>query len=76
MFRLAAATGVPVYLTFGTREASRRLAAFDEQACRLIAPDQPLEVLGLGVTPFPVPHAPDDPGPDRAEAKPRLKLFG
>lgn len=61
VFRLAAVARVPVYLTFGTREASRRLPAFDEQACRLIAPDRPLEVLGLGVTPFAVPHDAREP---------------
>lgn len=61
VFRLAAAARVPVYLTYGTREASRRLPAFDEQACRLIAPDKPLEVHGLGITPFAVPHDAREP---------------
>jgi phosphoribosyl 1,2-cyclic phosphodiesterase len=61
VFRLAAAARVPVYLTYGTREASRRLPAFDERACRLISPDQPLEVHGVGVTPFPVPHDAREP---------------
>ena len=61
VFRLAAATGVPVYLTFGTREAARRLPAFDERACRLVEPDQLLEVNGLGVKPFPVPHDAREP---------------
>lgn len=61
VFRLAAAAGVPVYLTYGTREGSRRLPTFDEQACRLISPDQPLEIHGLGVSPFPVPHDAREP---------------
>ncbi len=61
VFRLAAAAGVPVYLTYGSREGSRRLPAFDESICRLIAPDEPTEVFGLGVTPFPVPHDAREP---------------
>jgi phosphoribosyl 1,2-cyclic phosphodiesterase len=61
VFRLAAAAQVPVYLTYGTRENSRRLPAFAEEACRLIAPDQPLEIHGLGVSPFPVPHDAREP---------------
>lgn len=61
VFKLAAAAGVPVYLTYGTREGSRRLPTFDAQACRLISPDQPLEVHGLGVSPFPVPHDAREP---------------
>jgi phosphoribosyl 1,2-cyclic phosphodiesterase len=61
VFRLAAAVGVPVYLTHGTREGSRRLPTFDERACRLISPDEPLEVHGLGVSPFPVPHDAREP---------------
>lgn len=61
VFRLAAAARVPVYLTYGTREGSRRLPTFDEQACRLISPDQPIEIHGLEVTPFPVPHDAREP---------------
>jgi phosphoribosyl 1,2-cyclic phosphodiesterase len=61
VFRLAAAAKVPVHLTFGTREASRRMAAFDDQACRLIEPDQPLELHGLQITPFSVPHDAREP---------------
>ena len=61
VFRLAAAADVPVYLTYGTREGSRRLPTFNEQVCRLISPDQPLEIHGLGVTPFPVPHDAREP---------------
>lgn len=61
VFRLAAAAGVPVYLTYGSREGARHLPAFDEAACRLIAPDEPTEVYGLGVTPFPVPHDAREP---------------
>ena len=61
VFRLAAAAAVPVYLTYGTREGSRRLPTFDEAACRLISPDQPIDVNGLEVTPFPVPHDAREP---------------
>ncbi len=61
VFKLAAAAAVPVYLTYGTREGSRRLSTFDEQVCRLISPDQPVEIHGLGVIPFPVPHDAREP---------------
>ena len=61
VFRLAAAAGVPVYLTYGTREGSRRLPTFNAAVCRLISPDQPIDVHGLGVTPFPVPHDAREP---------------
>lgn len=61
VFKLAAATGVPVYLTYGTREGSRRLPTFNEQVCRLISPDQPIELHGLGVMPFAVPHDAREP---------------
>jgi phosphoribosyl 1,2-cyclic phosphodiesterase len=61
VFRLAAAAAVPVYLTYGTREGSRRLPTFNADACRLIAPDQPAEIQGLGVTPFAVPHDAREP---------------
>ncbi|MBA3479599.1 MAG: MBL fold metallo-hydrolase [Lautropia sp.] len=61
VFKLAVAAAVPVYLTYGTREGSRRLPTFDEQVCRLIWPDQPIEIHGLGVTPFAVPHDAREP---------------
>lgn len=61
VFRLAAAAGVPVYLTYGTREGARRVPNFQVQACRLITPDQAIEIHGLGVTPFPVPHDAREP---------------
>ena len=61
VFRLAAAAAVPVYLTYGTREGSRRLPTFSAEACQLITPDQPIEIHGLGVTPFPVPHDAREP---------------
>lgn len=61
VFRLANAAAVPVYLTYGTREGARRVAGFREEACRLIAPDEGVDIHGLGVTPFPVPHDAREP---------------
>ena len=61
VFRLAAATGAPVHLTWGTMDGARHLAAFNEGACQLISPDRPFDLQGLGVRPFPVPHDAREP---------------
>lgn len=61
VFRLAAATSVPVHLTWGTREAARHLPAFNAEACRVLEPDREIDLLGLGVLPFSVPHDAREP---------------
>ncbi|MGE0800884.1 MAG: MBL fold metallo-hydrolase [Lautropia sp.] len=61
VFRLAVAQNVPVYLTWGTQQGARHLPGFDERPCRLLTPDAPLELHGLQVTPFAVPHDAREP---------------
>lgn len=62
VFRVARAADAPVYLTHGTLEAARKAApAFDEDRCRLLTPDRPVDLGDLSLLPFAVPHDAREP---------------
>ena len=44
-----------------TNSAARHLPAFNAEACRVLEPDREIDLLGLGVLPFSVPHDAREP---------------
>ena len=58
--RLAAALGVPLYLTYGTAQAGRAAMRPDADV-RFLDPHRPFEVAGVLVEPVPVPHDAREP---------------
>ncbi|HVL57615.1 MAG TPA: MBL fold metallo-hydrolase [Burkholderiaceae bacterium] len=58
-FRLAEALGIAVHLTHGTLAAARGADGYG--AAVVIVPDQPFELHGLTIEPFPVPHDAREP---------------
>jgi phosphoribosyl 1,2-cyclic phosphodiesterase len=54
---LARKAGVPVYGSAGTRQALSERGIIDEKVDFItLAPEKPFELIGLNVTPVPVPH--------------------
>ena len=57
--RFATRTGIPVYMTAGTRAAMG--GRFDDVDCRCFDPHAPFRIGALTIEPFPVPHDAREP---------------